>query len=341
MKKRRRSLPVWAAFCIAASLGSCGENIKPQPTYYTLDGFALGTTYHIVASLTDTTGFTAAIEETFDRASASMSVYDPNSLLNRLNRNETDSVDANIAACIEIADYVSRLSGGVYDITVKPLTEAWGFTGKDPRARPNLDSLLRYVGYQKIRIENGRLIKDDPAIQIELNSVAKGYIVDMIAGVIAAAGSENFLVEVGGEVFCRGVNRRGNHWVVGIDSPIDGNMIPGLELQTTVSLTGKGLATSGNYRRFYTDAHGNRVVHTINALTGESRPTDILSATVIAQSSALADALGTMLMAVGLEKAIEFLSLHDEILGYLIFDGRDGGYSQWCSPGMEEMVKKQ
>lgn len=337
----KRSFCVWAAGLTALVAASCGENIKHQPTYYTLDGFAIGTTYHIVASLTDTTGLAAAIEKTFREASASMSVYDPQSLLNRLNRNETDSVDSNIAACIEIASYVSRLSGGVYDITIKPITEAWGFTGRDPQQRPDLDSLLRYVGYEKLRVENGRLVKDDPAIQIELNSVAKGYIVDLIGQAIAGLGSENYMVEVGGEVYCHGRNRRGNDWVVGIDSPIDGNMIPGLELQTTVSLTGKGLATSGNYRRFYTDADGNRVVHTINALTGESSPTNLLSATVIAESSAMADALGTMLMAVGLEKSIEFLSLHDEYLGYLIYDDCEGGYGQWHSPGMTDMVKKQ
>lgn len=338
MNELRSIITGLAVLCSApAFLTSCG-GVTVQPTYYTLDGFAIGTSYHIVAQVADSTGFAQMIESTFWQASASMSVYDPNSLLNRLNRNETDLVDDHIAACIATARIASQQSGGVYDITVKPVTEAWGFTGPDPQYRPDLDSLLRYVGYNRITVQDGQLIKEDPAIQLELNSVAKGYIVDLIAANIEAWGSGNYMVEVGGEVFCRGRNRRGNNWVVGIDTPADGNMIPGMDMHTRLSFTGLGLATSGNYRKFYTDPDGNRVVHTINALTGDSRPTNLLSATVLAETCALADAFGTALMALGLEKSIELLSSTDSILGYLIYDDGNGGYSHWSSPGMAAMI---
>lgn len=319
---------------MAALAGSCH---RPDP-YYVFDGFALGTTYHIVVSLPDTAGLSAAVENLFETTSASMSVYDPNSLLNRLNRNETDSIDSYIADCIAIAREVSEFSGGIYDITIKPVTQAWGFTGQDPDRKPNLDSLLRYVGYEKISVADGKLIKDDPLIQIELNSVAKGYIVDLLGELMAERGSADYLVEVGGEVVCRGANRKGEKWKIMIDKPEYGNMIPGMNEQAVLSFTGKGLATSGNYRKFYIDEEGNRVVHTVNAVTGESSPSNLLSVTVIARTCALADAFGTMFMAVGLERSVAFLESQDDVLGYLVFDDGNGGYGVWYSPAMEEAI---
>ncbi len=326
-----------AAVAAALTAAGCADRVK-EPQYHVYDGFALGTTFHIIASLPDTAGWRGAVDRLFEETSASMSVYDPGSLLNRLNRNETDSVDRYIADCIAVARIASEASGGVYDITIKPITEAWGFTGHDPQQKPRIDSLLQYVGYEKIRVEDGRLVKADPGIQIELNSVAKGYIVDLLGGLMEEFGSADYIVEVGGEVVCRGRNRQGRDWVIGIDTPQEGNMIPGHNRHSTLSFTDRGFATSGNYRKFYTDAEGNRVVHTVNALTGESRPSNLLSASVLAPTCALADAYGTMFMALGLEASAAYLEGHPDILGYLIYDDGQGGYAVWHSPGMEHMI---
>lgn len=314
----------------------------PKSDYVVVDGFALGTTYHfVVGGIADTAGMRARIASLLGEVEASMSIYDSNSLISRLNRNETDSVDRHIAYCVEQARMVSEMSGGVYDVTILPLTEAWGFAGVKAAAEPDVDSLLRFVGYEKIRVEDGRLIKERPEVRIDLNSIAKGYAVDLMAGLMEEFGSENYLVEIGGEIFCRGINRAGRDWLVGIDSPSDGNYAPGADVQTELSLSGAGLATSGNYRKFYVDGQGRKVVHTIDAVTGGSRPSNLLSATVVAHNTTVADALGTMMMALGLEKSVEFLERNHQFAGYLIYADDDGNYKEYVSPAMHRYMGRR
>lgn len=233
----------------------------------------LGTTLHVVADVQGTSPqeLYAAVMALDREAKASMSIFDPASLLSRLNRNETDSVDRHIAFNLRLADSISSLSDGRYDVTVKPLVEAWGFAGKEAQENPNIDSILAFVGRGKVRIENGRLIKDDPRVQLDFNSIAKGYIVDLLAQLVESFGARNYIVDIGGEVRCKGVNRQGDPWRIGIETPFDGNMSNGEYLQRRIGMTEGGLATSGNYRRFYLDAKGNKIAHTIDPPHGTQR----------------------------------------------------------------------
>ena len=300
-------------------------------------GFALGTHYNCTVNMADTTGLRWAMDSLFAGVSASMSVFDPNSLLNRLNRNETDSLDSHIAHCIETAGKVSRVCGGEYDITLKPVIDAWGFNGGVPGGRPNLDSLMQFVGHDKIRIAEGRLVKADQRTQIDLNSVAKGYAVDLLAELVEGRGATDYLVEVGGEIVCKGVNGRGMGWTVGVDKPIENNILGG-DYQAVLELGEGAMATSGNYRRFYTDPEGNKIVHTVSGRTGEARPGDLLSATVVADKCAAADAWATMLMTVGNERARELLDSHNEVEGYLIYMNEQGKFETWASRGIEGKI---
>ncbi len=300
-------------------------------------GFALGTHYNCTVNMPDTTGLRASIDSLFAGVSASMSVFDTNSRLARLNRNETDSLDEHIVYCIETAGHVHKVSDGEYDITLKPVIDAWGFNGGVSGGRPNLDSLMRIVGHDKIHIENGRLKKDDPRTQIDLNSIAKGYAVDLLAKLVESRGATDYLVEVGGEIVCKGVNGRGTGWTVGVDKPIE-NSISGGDYQVVLILGEGAMATSGNYRRFYTDMEGNKVVHTVSGRTGEARPGNLLSATVVADKCAVADAWATMLMTVGNERARELLHNHDEVEGYLIYINEQGKFETWASRGIEGRI---
>lgn len=326
---------------VALLLAGCAEKKKTLVEGFTeFDGFALGTTYHLVVNMPDTVGFRDDLEALFSEVMSSMSVYDPGSLLNRLNRNETDSVDRHIAYCIETAETVSRQSGGEYDITLKPVIEAWGFNAADAQAHPDIDSLMQIVGYQKIRVRNGRLVKDDPRVQIDLNSIAKGYTVDLLAELVERRGADDYMLEVGGEVVCRGPGRSGRGWRIGIDRPVEGNNVPGANLQVILTLTEGAMATSGNYRKFYTDSEGRKVVHTISGTTGMSMPGNLLSATAITDKCILADAYGTMMMALGLERAREFLEEHPEVLGYLVYSNEYGKFETYASPGLEKAISK-
>ena len=200
---------------------SCGRKTGDGPTVSRFDGFTQGTTYHILVKSDGPLHMEKEIDSLLTEVDNSMSLYNPQSLLSRLNRNETDSVDGFIAECIRTARRISEQSDGAYDITVKPLTAAYGFTGDVPVQNPDVDSLLKLVGYDKIAVENGRLRKADPRMQIDLNSIAQGATSDYIAAYFEKLGIEEYMIEVGGEIFCRGLNAKGKPWVVGIDRPIE------------------------------------------------------------------------------------------------------------------------
>ena len=311
-------------FLIVLALFFAGCSSAPQ--YRTVDGSMLGTTYHIVAQ-TELSGSAIAEEvEAINReADGSMSIFNPESLLSRINRNEADVVDCHIARNIEIAKAVNAISP-LYDITVKPLVDAYGFAAKNREAKPNVDSLLQFVGFSKFGLEGNRVVKQDERVQLDLNSVAKGYTVDMIAEWLEGQGCQNYIVEVGGEIRTRGVNKRGEAWRVGVDTPFDDNQEPGKYQQRVIRISNKSLATSGNYRRFYYDEHGQRISHTINPKTGHSQTTTLLSATVVASRCAVADALATMFMASEEKDAIALAKgLRDSIEVYFVLAPKDGG----------------
>ena len=205
---------------------------------------------------------------------------------------------------------------------------------------PDVDSLLKLVGYDKLAVENGRLRKADPRMQIDLNSIAQGATSDYIAAYFEKLGIEEYMIEVGGEIFCRGLNAKGKPWVVGIDRPKEGNFTPGADLQVKISLSGKGLATSGNYRKFRTDSSGRKIVHTVDPRTGQPVTSDLLSATVVAETSAEADAYGTALMVMGLERGKEFLAAHPEIQAYLIYSDEQGRFQTYVTPELGRTIAR-
>lgn len=306
---------------VALLLAGCGS----APVYRTVDGSMLGTTYHIVAetSLSQEQIF-GEMQRINLEAIASMSIFNPTSLLSRINRNETDSVDIHIARNIEVATKINALTPR-YDITVKPLVDAYGFAAKNREAKPNIDSLVQFVGFSKFRLEGGRIVKSDKRLQIDLNSIAKGYVVDLIAEWLEGQGCENYIVEVGGEICAKGVNAKGIAWRVGVDTPFDNNNTPGAYQQKVVQISGSALATSGNYRRFYYNAEGERISHTLNPQTGHSQTTSLLSATVIAPRCSVADALATAFMASDEKDAIALAEhLRDSIQVYFVLAPQKG-----------------
>ncbi|MFI3315199.1 MAG: FAD:protein FMN transferase, partial [Rikenellaceae bacterium] len=270
---------------------------------YVVQGFAQGTTYSIVYVDTKqrvTKNDIAIILSEFDR---SCSLFNPNSLINSINARQDSVMDINIKECIELAHFLSDESEGMYDVTVKPLIDAYGFAAANAQKSVNVDSILQFVGYKKIKTLGDTILLPS-GVEIDLNSIAQGYSVDKVAELFDQEGIENYLIEIGGEVFCRGKNFEGGKWRIGIDKPIDDNFSPGANLQTIIELdSGRGLATSGNYRR-YKIVDGKRINHTICPVTGMSIDNNLLSATVIASTSALADGYGTMLMALGVERAV-------------------------------------
>lgn len=312
------------AILVAVLLVGCG-NPQQNAQYRTVSGSMLGTTYSIKAktSLSSKQIF-EAMQRIDGEAKASMSIFNEASLLSRINSNETDIIDNHIAQNIALAAKINALTPR-YDITVKPLVEAYGFAAKNPEAKPNIDSLIQFVGFSKFHLEGNRIVKDDPRLQLDLNSIAKGYIVDLIADWLDKQGSENYIVEVGGEIRAKGVNAKGIAWRIGVDAPFDNNNSPGEHLQKVVQISNLALATSGNYRRFHYNAEGERISHTLNPQTGRSHTTTLLSATVIAPHCATADALATAFMASDEQDAIALAErLRDSVQVYFVLAPEKG-----------------
>jgi thiamine biosynthesis lipoprotein len=329
-----KKLFLMSLVCLVAACGGIGK--RKASIVATIDGFALGTYYHVVTISADTLhGIDRSIDSLLLEIDNSMSIFNPNSLVSRLNRNETDSLDRYITQCINTATSVSELSGGLYDITVKPLTQAWGFATEEQFREPNLDSLLQFVGYRKLSVADGRLVKEDPRVQLDLNSIAKGYTADMVAELIASRGVERYMVEIGGEVVARGNNPGGKPWTVGIEKPAEGNMIPGSQTEVVFSLENRGVATSGNYRNYRYDNQGRKLVHSINPLTGSSSPSNILSTTVVAKTCAYADAISTALMLSEFTNAIKMISADPELWAYIIYADDNGQIKTWASAELE------
>ena len=260
----------------------------------------LGTTYRVVANTTVKQSDIFAEALYIDSvAKSSMSIFNNNSLISQINDNRADVLDVHLLRNIAVANRIHQISGGMYDITVKPLTDAYGFAAKGKIEHPNIDSLITFVGFDKFRVDGFRIIKEDSRLQLDLNSLAKGYTVDMFADYLQGIGCTDYIVEIGGEIRASGVNARGVDWRIGVDSPFEGNQSPGEYQQTVINISNKAVATSGNYRRYYTDNEGNKIAHTINPKTGKSVSSRLLSATVVTGLCVEADAMATMFMAMG------------------------------------------
>jgi FAD:protein FMN transferase len=326
-------------FLISVFLISCGSNQQRKFLY--LEGFTQGTSYHIAYNSPDSINYHAQIRIIFEEIDYSMSTYNPKSVISRINRNESGVVaDDYFVSVFERARDISARTGGAFDITVAPLVNAWGFGFKEmENVTPHLiDSLLQFVGWEKVRLENRQIIKDYPEIMIDMNAIAKGYTVDVVAEFFDDKGVTDYMIEIGGEIRLKGTNRNNQLWRIGIDKPVDNPADISRELEEVLNLSGKSIATSGNYRRYY-EKDGQRFAHTIDPLSGYPVQHNLLSATVIARTCMEADAFATAFMVMGLEKSMEMAKNSDELEAYFIYDL--GGLTAIAyTEGIEEMISR-
>jgi len=288
--------------------------------YRTIDGFTQGTTYHIAHSDDIGVALDSLVEGILKEIDLSLSVYNSESLITKINNGEDLTVDTLFKNVFNRSYEIYKLSGGLFDVSAAPLFNIWGFGFKNRMdiTKERVDSALQLTGMDKISIENSKVVRTIPNVTLNFNAIAQGYTADVIASEFEKLGIINYLIEVGGEIFCKGDNPKGKRWSVGIDRPVDGNMIQGEDLQDILLLTGGGLATSGNYRKFY-EEDGQKYSHTINPVTGYPAKESILSATVIAPDAMTADAYATWFMVAGVEKAIEIIEKDPTIEGYLVY----------------------
>ena len=272
----------------------------------------------------------------FEKFNNSLNPFRPNSIISKVNRNEPVELDSFFVNVFQKAMQVSAVTGGAFDITVSPLINAWGFgfQNMDNVTPEVIDSLRKFVGFEKIRINaEGSIEKDDPRVQLNMSAIAKGYAADVIANLLRRHGIENFMVEIGGDLVAQGVNANGNCWRIGIESPSH-NLLD-RQLQTIVFICNKGMTTSGNYRNFRI-IDGRKVGHTIDPRTGFPSEQNILSATVIADTGIVADAYATAFMVLGIEKSRELAKTLPGLYYYFIYAQPDGSFGVVYSDGFEQ-----
>lgn len=303
---------------IAVLLISCDNDKRKE--YIKYSGPTQGTLFNITYE--SDTIYNEAIDSLLNAFNKSLSNYDPNSLISRLNNNETDSLDALCEEFFSVSKEVWANTDGYFDVTVAPIANEWGFgwiRHKEQHVPDSMviDSLLQYVGSDKIDIANGKLSKQHPETMIITNAIAQGMSVDYISDFFNSKGITNYLVEIGGEIYCSGKNNKGCEWKIGVDKPIEGSGYGYRESQIVIHLTDMAVNTSGNYRKFIEEGE-QKYGHSINPKNGFSAVNEMLSATVIYPDCIRADAYATAFMAMGHEKAMKIVESIDGMEAYFI-----------------------
>ena len=335
--KQRNFLGV--ALLLLLSIWIISKNNRPAP-FHTDKGLIFGTMYQITYQ--HPTSLKSEIEAELKRIDGSLSPFNDTAIISRINRNETVVADSLFTKVFRKSMQVSKETAGAFDITVAPLVNAWGFGFKKGRFpdKQMVDSLLQFVGYEKVALqENGEVTKSDPRLMLNCSAVAKGYAVDVVADLLQSKGINNLMVDIGGEVVVRGSNPQQKLWRIGINKPVEDSLATNQELQTILELTDVGIATSGNYRNYYLH-EGKKYAHTIDPRTGYPVQHTILSSTVVTADCMSADAYATAFMVMGLEEAKEFLKQHPELEVYFIYSQPDGSYGTFCSEGMNKYISK-
>ena len=326
-------LPALALLVASCNLSSRGE-------YYSISGFTQGTTYRITYQHPTESDLKEEIDTLLRKFDLSLSTYEPASIISRVNANregvETDSMFRTV---FREAARVYQLTGGAFDISLGPVINAWGF-GPGEKLEVDsavIDSLLQFVGMDKVHLQGNRVIKSQPGLKLNVNAIAQGYAVDVVMAFLKDLGCVNCMVEIGGEIRTMGVNPKGSYWRIGVDRPDLGNMIPGQSLQVIISMNNRSLATSGNYRKFY-EKDGIRITHSIDPATGFPKESRLLSATVLTRDCITADAYATACMVMGLDKAWEFILSQPDTDAYFIYGDDSGEYREWYTDELKKYL---
>ena len=293
---------------LAIGVASCSQ----QPKKIVLEGLAQGSYYAITYFDAQNRNFQHEIDSIFHAVDMSVNLWVENSIISKVNRNEEVTLDSIFIDNFRIAQEAARLSDGYFDPTISPIVAAWGFSYKNG-------------------IENGHVIKDNPAITLDFNAIAQGYTSDLIASFLESQGVVNYLVDTGGEIMTKGGKPNGQPWIVGIEKPAD-NENSEQVVQTRIAVRDKGVVTSGSTRK-YVERDGKRYSHCINPKTGCPVEHHVLSVTVTADNSTWADALASICMVMGLEQSLPLIESMDGVEAYYIFINENGKLETFSTEG--------
>ncbi|PKP41624.1 MAG: thiamine biosynthesis protein ApbE [Bacteroidetes bacterium HGW-Bacteroidetes-12] len=316
---------------------ACTSSSKKNDTII-LEGYAQGTTYSISYWETKK-NYQRAVDSLLIAFDNSLSTYNKKSIITKFNTcDSVTAIDSYFKSVFNLSKEIYLATNGAFDPTVSHLVNAWGFGFKNTEKTDSstIDSLLKFVDFDGITIQNDNAIKKNKNLMLDFNAIAQGYSVDVLANFFKNQGVKNYLIEIGGEIIARGRNMNGKTWRVGIDKPIENQ--ENRALKAIITLENAALATSGNYRKFY-EKDGVKYSHTINPVTGYPVRHTLLSATVVTKDCATADAYATAFMVVGLEKSKEILIANPTLEALLIYANEDGTLSSYSTPKLTEAIE--
>ena len=332
----------YLVFILTMVMVACQPSVNEK--VYLIEGEAQGSTYHIKYIAERDENLKPAIDSILEVIDLSMSTYRPDSAISKINQGDTTVVvDQHFRKVFEASQQIWQESEGLFDPTVGVLVNAWGF-GKQKISEADLptdkkiDSLRKYVGFDKVALTEKNLIKKRyTEILFDFNAIAQGYTSDVVANYLSARGIKNYIVEIAGEMYLKGKNTvEDKSWTIGVENPL--KPLDDRDLVATIQFTNQGLATSGNYRKVWTDSNGRKYVHSINPITGRATQSDVLSATVVAPSTMLADGYATMFMVMGLAKSKAFLEKHPDLAVLLVYSDDKHQEATYKTKSFEKLI---
>lgn len=327
-------------FFVLASLTILLVSCQNKPSSYIQNnGMVYGTYYNIKYESPEGKDLKEDIDLELAKYVEIFSHYEKDATITKINKNIDVTPEPEFVTCFKRAEEISEITSGAFDITAGPLINAWGFgpEEKERMTQQIVDSLKAFTGFRKVRLENGKIVKDNPRMQLNMSAIAKGYTCDLIGDFLAKKGCENYMVDIGGEVVAKGKNDRSKVWTIGIREPNEDPF--NTDLNAAVMLPNHALATSGNYLNFYVE-DGKKYAHTIDPSTGYPVQHSLLSSTVLANDCMTADAFATAFMVIGKDRGIEIANNIPGLEIYFIYADENGENQVYMSEGFKQYLKK-
>lgn len=318
-------------------LPSCGSRKSPSYSQFQISGFAQGTSYQITYYASDAIISSRSIDQKFSELDSSLSIYKSYSLINKFNNSERGiEMDEHLKKVVKRSLKIWKESDGVFDISILAILEAWGFGVKRHSNQPTdqaIEQALSCSGSDKLHIMGNKLIKDIPCLKIDVNGIAQGYSVDVLAEYIESRGVQNYLIEIGGEIRVKGRKYPGNQVMrIGIEQPANDDKKEEAGISKIIELKGGAITTSGNYRKYIQNG-SKRLSHLMDPKTGSPLENEMISVTVRTSNAMSADGYDNVLIGMGIKKAFAFLKKRKGLEAYFIYQDIDGTVRDTASVG--------
>jgi thiamine biosynthesis lipoprotein len=304
-----------------------------------LSGYAQGTTYHITYYSSDSSVLKKDIDSVLNSIDSSLSIYKPYSLITAFNQSDTGCViNQHFINVVQKSLEVYQATNGISDITVAPLVEAWGFGIHKHDSLPDssfIKGIKKCIGSNLLHLKGSILYKEKPCVHIDVNGIAQGYSVDVLANYLEQYGIKNYMVELGGEIRVKGRKPDGTKMRIGIESPNNDEIETDM-MQRVVEIDSGGITTSGSYRKYY-ESNGKRITHIVDPRTGYTIQNEMISVTVYAKDAITADAFDNALMVMGVDSALQFVEKRKDMEAYIIYKNKSGNIVDTASKGFYKL----